>query len=58
MKLFRGFSFSWNRFLGITQAKQKFARETGVPTTKSGMQRKIGAMLLSLLFPKSGRKKK
>ena len=27
-----GFSFSWKRALGITAAKQKFARETGIPT--------------------------
>lgn len=29
-----GVSFSLNRALGITQAKQKFARETGIPTSK------------------------
>ncbi len=27
-----GLSFSWKRALGITQAKQKFARETGIIT--------------------------
>lgn len=30
-----GLSFSWNRALGVTKAKQNFAQ-------KSGMQRKIG----------------
>jgi hypothetical protein len=47
-----GFSFSLNRLLGITQAKQKFARTTGIPTTKSGLERKIGSSLLSFLFKK------
>jgi hypothetical protein len=45
-----GFSFSLSRLLGITQAKQKFARTTGVPTTKGGIQRKIGASILKLFF--------
>ncbi len=44
-----GFSFSWKRALGISSAKQKFARETGIPTTKSGLERKVGRGLLSLL---------
>lgn len=37
-----GLSFSWKRALGITQAKQKIARQTGIPTTKAGIERKIG----------------
>ena len=41
-----GVSFSWKRALGITQAKQKIAREMGVPTTKAGLERKIGNMIL------------
>lgn len=47
-----GFSFSLNRLLGITQAKQKFARTTGIPTTKGGLERKIGTSILNLLFKK------
>ena len=34
-----GLSFSWKRALGITRAKQNFARKTGIPTTK----RRLGA---------------
>lgn len=34
-----GLSFSWKRALGITNAKQKFTRETGIPTSKSGLER-------------------
>lgn len=45
-----GLSFSWKRSLGITQAKQKFARETGIPTSKAGVERKIGSIILKVLF--------
>lgn len=41
-----GLSFSWKRALGITQAKQKFARKTGIPTTKAGLQRKVGKAVM------------
>lgn len=47
-----GLSFSLKRALGITQAKQKFARETGIPTSKAGIERKIGSTILKLLFGK------
>ena len=40
-----GVSFSMNRALGITKAKQKVARTTGIPTTKQGRQQKAGRML-------------
>ena len=52
-----GFSFSLNRLLGITQAKQKFARSTGIPTTKGGMERKIGTSILKLFFKKQTKPK-
>ena len=45
-----GVSFSLNRALGITQAKQKIARETGVPMSKAGLERKIGKFIISSLF--------
>ena len=55
-----GVSFSWKRALGITQAKQKFARKTGIPTTKSGLERKVGKAVLDMFDPtsKSSKKKK
>ena len=53
-----GFSFSWKRALGITSAKQKFARETGIPTTKTGLERKLGASALGLLISLFSGKKK
>jgi len=40
-----GVSFSWNRALGITNAKRKIARATGIPTTRSGRQRKAARMM-------------
>ena len=47
-----GVSFSLNRALGITQAKRKFARETGIPTYKAGLEQKIGRMILKSIFGK------
>lgn len=37
--------FSWKRAVGITKAKQKISRSTGIPLTKSGRQRKIGKVV-------------
>jgi len=47
-----GLSFSWKRALGITQIKQKIARTTGIPTSKAGVERKIGNTILKMLFGK------
>lgn len=47
-----GFSFSLNRLLGITGAKQKFARKTGIPTTRGGIERKVGRLLIKTLLGK------
>lgn len=52
-----GLSFSWKRAVGITGVKQKIARKTGIPTTKGGLERKIGnAILVMLTGSKSKRK--
>lgn len=40
-----GLSFSPKRALGVTKAKRKIAKATGIPTTKSGRQRKAGKIL-------------
>ena len=45
-----GLTFSWKRALGITQAKQNFARQTGMPTSKAGVERKIGKIILDAFF--------
>lgn len=52
-----GVSFSWKRALGISGMRAKIARRTGIPTTRSGMERKIGravtggGCLLPILLP-------
>lgn len=50
-----GFSFSWRRLLGVSGLKGKIAKKTGIPLTKSGMERKLGRTVLEILF---GNKKK
>ncbi|MBD5358816.1 MAG: hypothetical protein HDR88_17815 [Bacteroides sp.] len=47
-----GLSFSWKRAVGITQAKQQIARKTGIPTTKAGLERKVGKIILKSIFGK------
>ena len=47
-----GLSFSWKRAVGITQAKQKIARKTGIPTSKAGLERKIGKTIIKSIFGK------
>lgn len=41
--------FSWKRLLGISGFKAKVGRKIGVPLTRSGRQRKIGAFLEKFL---------
>lgn len=53
-----GLSFSWKRAIGVTAAKQKVARATGIPTTRQGLERKIGAMLLGAVLPNTKKKRK
>lgn len=40
-----GFSFSWKRATGISAAKARISRKTGIPLSRSGRQRKIGRMM-------------
>lgn len=47
-----GLNFSWKRALGITKVKQKVAKDTGVPTSRSGLERKIGNAILNAIFGK------
>ena len=53
-----GLSFSWKRALGVTAVKQKVARATGIPTTRGGLERKVGSMVLCAIFGKKKRKKR
>lgn len=47
-----GVSFSLSRAIGIDKVKRQIARETGIPTTKSGLERKIGRTLINSIFKK------
>lgn len=44
-----GVSFSAKRALGISSAKSKIARATGIPTTRQGRQRKAGQAIGCLI---------
>lgn len=48
MKIFKipGTSFSPRRAIGVDSIKRAIARTTGIPTTKQGLERKIGRTLL------------
>lgn len=55
-----GLSFSLKRAVGITAAKRKISRATGIPTSRAGLERKIGGLILGALFgngKKRGRKR-
>jgi hypothetical protein len=45
MKLGPGLTFSWKRALGVTSAKRKISRATGIPLTRSGRRNKLGKFL-------------
>lgn len=50
-----GLTFSLKRALGVTQARQQLARKTGIPTSKAGLERKVGNMIVSAIFGKKKR---
>jgi hypothetical protein len=52
-----GLTFSWKRALGITGARQRPARNTGIPATKQ-VHRKVSASLSGVLFAISSGSKK
>lgn len=47
-----GVSFSWRRAVGITKAKQKFARKMGIPNTRQGLERKVGKTVIKTITGK------
>ena len=49
-----GLSFSWKRLVGLTQLRQKASNAIGIPTTRQGLERKVGSFILGAIF---GRKK-
>jgi hypothetical protein len=42
--------FSWKRFLGITAYKARISRRIGIPLTRSGRQRKLGAFVEKIIL--------
>ena len=51
----KGLTFSLKRAVGISGLKAKVAHKTGIPTTKQGIERKVGKAVLSLI---TGKKRK
>ena len=45
-----GLSFSWKRALGVTA--------TGIPTTRGGLERKLGGLVLGALLGKKRKRKR
>ena len=45
MKLGPGISFSWKRAIGVTKAKRRVTRKTGIPLSLGGRRMKIGKWL-------------
>jgi hypothetical protein len=52
MKLTKGLTFSLKRAIGITGIKQSIAQKTGIPTTRGGVERKIGRKILEKIANK------
>ena len=42
MKLGPGLSFSWKRALGVTKAKRRMSKATGIPLTRGGRRMTLG----------------
>ncbi|MDE6265355.1 MAG: hypothetical protein K2M11_09465 [Paramuribaculum sp.] len=53
-----GLSFSWKRALGIPEAKKKFSRATGIPTSRAGLEHKVGALIVGAVLGTNKKKKR
>ena len=42
MKLGPGLSFSWKHALGVTKAKRRVSKKTGIPMSRGGRRMKLG----------------
>lgn len=47
-----GLSFSVKRALGISGMKTKISRKTRIPTTRGGLERKIGKIIIKAITSK------
>ena len=50
-----GLSFSLKRALGISGLKTKVANKMDIPTTRQGLERKIGGLLIDALVGKKSK---
>lgn len=48
-----GLAFSLKRAVGISALKNKVAKKVGIPTTKQGLERKIGGAILKAVLGKN-----
>lgn len=42
--------FSWKRFVGISAFEARISKKIGIPLTRSGRQRKLGAFIEKLIL--------
>ncbi len=47
-----GLSFSWKRAIGVSKLKRDFAKATGIPTSRAGLERKIGKVVINTIIGK------
>ncbi len=47
-----GLSFSWKRAIGVSKLKRDFAKATGIPTSRAGLERKIGKAVINTIIGK------
>ena len=47
-----GLSFSLKRAVGISGLKSKVAHVVGIPTTRQGLERKIGGVIIKTIIKK------
>lgn len=45
-----GLSFSLKQALGVTKLKRVIAKRTGIPTSKAGVERKIGGFIINKIL--------
>jgi hypothetical protein len=42
--------FSWKRLIGLSAFKARISRQIGIPLTRSGRQRKLGALVEKIIL--------
>ncbi|MBE6343611.1 MAG: hypothetical protein E7065_09525 [Lentimicrobiaceae bacterium] len=52
-----GLTFSLKRAVGVSAAKNKIAKKIGLPTTKQGLERKVGDAVISAITCKNKKRK-